>query len=108
FGEPPGRLDPKVRKLVLGAEEPITVRPADLLEPLLDRARKDLRKAGIKSDSRDDLLSFILFPVAALRFLRGEGGDEKAEKRKTARQEETAPPVPPGSAEYDVEVDGEV
>ena len=105
FGEPPGKLDPAVRKLVLRDEEPITVRPADLLDPLLDRARKDLKKAGVKSDSPDALLSFILFPVAALRFLRGEGGEEKIEARKAARKEVAAPA--PAAAEYRVEVDGE-
>jgi pyruvate carboxylase subunit B len=106
FGEAPGKLDPKVRKLVIKDEEPITVRPADLLDPLLDRARKDLRKAGIKSDSPDDLLSFILFPVAALRFLRGEGGAEKIEARKAARKEPA--PTPMAAGEYEVDVDGEV
>jgi pyruvate carboxylase subunit B len=105
FGEPPGKLDAQVRKLVLRDEEPITVRPADLIDPLLERAGKDLRKAGIKSDSPDDLLSFILFPVAALRFLRGEGGEEKIEARKAAKKE--ASPPPPQGVEYRVEVDGE-
>ena len=106
FGEPPGKLDPKVRKLVLKDEEPITVRPADLLDPLLDRARKDLRKAGIRSESPEALLSFILFPVAALRFLRGEAGEEKIVARKAAKQE--PPPPAAGAGEYQVEVDGEV
>jgi pyruvate carboxylase subunit B len=106
FGEPPGKLDQAVRKLALGNEEPITVRPADLLDPLLDRAKKDLKKAGISSDSADDLLSFILFPVAALRFLRGEGGEEKIDKRKAARAE--APATATAGAEYSVDVDGEV
>ena len=105
FGEPPGKLDPAVRKRVLGSEEPITVRPADLIDPLLDRARKDLRKAAIKSESPDDLLSFILFPVAALRFLRGEGGEEKIEARKAAKKEQA--PLASVAAEYRVEVDGE-
>ena len=105
FGQPPGKLDPAIRKLVLGKEEPITVRPADLLEPVLERARKDLKKAGIKSDSPDDLLSFILFPVAALRFLRGEGGEEKIEARKAAKKDAAPPPTQAG--EYRVEVDGE-
>jgi len=105
FGEPPGKLDPGVRKLALGKEEPITVRPADLLDPLLERAKKDLKKAGIASDSPDDLLSFILFPVAALRFLRGEGGEEKIVARKAARAE--APAASAHAGEYRVEVDGE-
>jgi pyruvate carboxylase subunit B len=108
FGEPPGKLDPRVRKLAIKNEEPITVRPADLLDPLLDRARKDLRKAGIRSESPEALLSFILFPVAALRFLRGEGGEEKIEARKAARQEPAPPAVLGPGAEYQVEVDGEV
>ena len=111
FGEPPGKLDPAVRKLALGSEEPITVRPADLLDPLLDRAKKDLKKAGISSESPEDLLSFILFPVAALRFLRGEGGEEKIDKRRAARGSAEAGRVDAGGgggAEYSVEVDGEV
>jgi pyruvate carboxylase subunit B len=104
FGEPPGKVDPEIRKLTLGSEEPITVRPADLLDPLLDRAGQDLKKAGIKPDSPDDLLSFILFPVAALRFLRGEGGEEKIQARRAARKE---PAPSPQAGEYRVEVDGE-
>ncbi|HEV3233238.1 MAG TPA: pyruvate carboxylase subunit B [Candidatus Dormibacteraeota bacterium] len=110
FGEPPGKLDPKVRKLAIKDEEPITVRPADLLDPLVDRAKKDLRKAGIRSESPEALLSFILFPVAALRFLRGEGGEEKIEARKSRKQEQAAATGTgaAGGVEYQVEVDGEV
>ena len=103
FGEAPGKVDMDVRRLVMKDEEPITVRPADLLDPLLDKARKDLVKAGIKKPTDEDLLSFILFPVAALRFLRGEGGEEKIAERKKAKQ---APVENQGSA-YTVEVDGE-
>jgi len=105
YGQPPGPVDKSVARAVLRGEEPITVRPADLIDPMLDRARKDLRKAGIKSDSPDDLLSFVLFPVAALRFLRGEGGEEKIEQRKAAKREPA--PAPATAAEYRVEVDGE-
>jgi pyruvate carboxylase subunit B len=104
FGEAPGRVDPEVRRRVMKDQEPITVRPADLLDPLLDKARKDLGKAGIRKHSEEDLLSFILFPVAALRFLRGEGGEEKIEKRKKAKQ---APTGESAGAAYTVEVDGE-
>jgi pyruvate carboxylase subunit B len=105
FGEPPGPVDKQVLKLALGDEEPITVRPADLLDPLIDKARKDLRKAGVRRDTDEDLLSFILFPVAGLRFLRGEGGEEKIEQRKKAAQE-AAGAQGQGTA-YTVEVDGE-
>ncbi|MFN2464890.1 MAG: pyruvate carboxylase subunit B [Candidatus Dormibacteria bacterium] len=105
FGEPPGRVDPDVRRQVMKDQEPITVRPADLLDPLLDKARKDLAKAGIRKYTDEDLLSFVLFPVAALRFLRGEGGEEKIQQRKAARQ--PGPATDGQGAAYTVEVDGE-
>ncbi|HEY8741076.1 MAG TPA: pyruvate carboxylase subunit B [Candidatus Dormibacteraeota bacterium] len=104
FGEPPGRVDPGIRRKVMSDQEPITVRPADLLDPLVDKARKDLVKAGIRKHTEEDLLSFILFPVAALRFLRGEGGEEKIEQRKKAKQ---AAASDGQGAAYTVEVDGE-
>src|SRR2546423_11599344 len=33
YGRPPVPADHELRRLVLGREEPITIRPADLLEP---------------------------------------------------------------------------
>src|SRR5207249_1376526 len=63
FGAPPGPVDAAIRQLAIGTEEPVTVRPAELLEPALDRAAKDLRRAGVKTESPDDLLDFVLFPV---------------------------------------------
>jgi len=105
FGEPPAPVDAGLRRRIMRDSEPITVRPADLLDPQLERARKDLTKAGIAKFTDEDLLSFILFPVAALRFLRGEGGENRIQKRKEARQQVTAGDA--GGAAYTVEVDGE-
>ena len=105
YGQPPGKLDHSTRRHVMRDHEPITVRPADLLDPMLDKARKDLAKAVIGKHTDEDVLSFILFPVAALRFLRGEGGEEKIEKRRAARQQ--GAPADGGGAAYTVEVDGE-
>ena len=105
FGEPPAPVDVVLRRRIMRDSESITVRPADLLDPQLDRARRDLTKAGIAEFTDEDLLSFILFPVAALRFLRGEGGEDKIQKRTEARKQ-----VGAGEAEgaaYSVEVDGE-
>jgi pyruvate carboxylase subunit B len=112
FGAPPAGVDKNVRRLAIKDAEPISVRPAELLDPLLERARKDLRKAGVKTESPEDLLSFILFPVAGLRFLRGEGA-EKVEARRAKAAAETKPAAPvvtaaAGPGEYSVDVDGEV
>ncbi len=82
YGRSPGPIDPEVRKLVIGDEEPITVRPADLLEPELPRRRAELDELGIKY-SEEDLVSYALFPQVALEFFERR---DRAERPK----EETA------------------
>jgi pyruvate/oxaloacetate carboxyltransferase len=62
YGEPPGPISDEVKKKVLGKKEPITCRPADLLKPGLDEARKQLD--GLAT-SEDDVLSYALFPEIA-------------------------------------------
>ena len=55
-------------------EEIITCRPADLLEPELEKYRKEY--AGVaKSD--EDILSLALFPQVAPKFLAYRDGDHK-------------------------------
>ena len=39
YGRPPGPIDPAIQRLILGDDRPITSRPADGLEPELDKAR---------------------------------------------------------------------
>lgn len=62
YGEAPGPISDEIKKKVLGKKEPITCRPADLLKPGLDEARKELD--GVAT-SEDDLLSYALFPEIA-------------------------------------------
>jgi oxaloacetate decarboxylase alpha subunit len=72
YGEPPGPLNEEVKTKVLGKREPITCRPADLLEPGLEQARKDAE--GL-AHSDEDVLSFALFPdIAKEFFLARENG----------------------------------
>jgi len=42
YGEAPGKVDPEVRRIVNGREEPITCRPADLLEPAMAALRREM------------------------------------------------------------------
>ncbi len=66
YGRPPGPVDEDVRRKVIGDEEPVTVRPADLLPPGLDEAR---REAAPLAESEEDVLSYVLFPQQARKFL---------------------------------------
>ena len=52
YGKPPAPIDPKIKKKIIGDEQPITVRPADLLEPALDKIPEDV-KPNIKSEEED-------------------------------------------------------
>ncbi|OGP31988.1 MAG: oxaloacetate decarboxylase subunit alpha [Deltaproteobacteria bacterium GWC2_42_11] len=72
YGSPQGKIDRKVQKKAIGDEKPITCRPADLLEPELDKLTREL---GSKAKSIDDVLSYALFPNVALEYFeqRDEG-----------------------------------
>ena len=71
YGRPPGEINPAILKQVLGDEKPVTIRPADLLEPQLARARQEI--AG-DMEQEEDLLSYILFPNVALDFFKRRRG----------------------------------
>ena len=65
YGEPPGPISPEVKEKVLGKKEPITCRPADLLKPGLEKARKEI---GSLARNEEDVLSYALFPDIAKEF----------------------------------------
>jgi pyruvate/oxaloacetate carboxyltransferase len=75
YGEPPGPVSEEMKKKILGKNEPITCRPADLLKPGLDQARQE---AGHLATSEEDVLSYALFPeIAKDYFLWRDGRGEK-------------------------------
>ncbi len=138
FGRPPGPTDPEIQRLVIGHEEPITVRPADVLEPALEAARRRMERQGFVEAGEERLLEFVLFPGATAAMLRGdakverlgdepepppaaeslEDGGELNEPVGDAAAVPLGPPPPPPPApepepgaparEFSVEVDGEV
>lgn len=67
YGKPPGPIDDEIRKKIIGDEEVITGRPADLLEPGLEKGYAEVSQYIQKEE---DLLSYILFPPVALKYLR--------------------------------------
>jgi len=74
YGRPPGKIKEEIKKLILGDEEPINVRPADLLEPMLEKAKKELKEKGYL-EKEEDVVTYCLFPQVALEFfeLRRQG-----------------------------------
>ena len=76
YGTPPAPIDKAVFKKVLGDEEPIKGRYADTLEPIFDKTKKEL---GNLAKSDEDVLSYIVFPQVAEKFLKAR--KEKEEKK---------------------------
>ncbi len=65
YGKLPGKVNEEVRKLAIGDEEPITVRPADLIAPELEKYREETKDIA---KSEEDVLSYALFPQVAKKF----------------------------------------
>ncbi len=56
-----------IKKIIIGDEDPITCRPADLLEPQLEKSRSE---AAVYLENDEDLLSYTLFPQIAINFFQ--------------------------------------
>ncbi len=67
YGKTPADVSEELRKRVLNDKEPITCRPADLIEPELDRIRSEI---GRYIEQDEDVLTYALFPQQALTFFK--------------------------------------
>ncbi|AEG19025.1 sodium-extruding oxaloacetate decarboxylase subunit alpha [Methanobacterium paludis] len=105
YGKPPAPINPEIAKKIIGDEKPIDCRPADLLEPELEKFRKKGEEMGIIK-KEEDVLTYALYPAVAPKFLRGEVEEEELKApEKVSNSEYDVPPLPTA---YSVDVDGEV
>lgn len=65
YGKTPVDIAPEFREKIIGAEKPITSRPADALEPELDKLREEVKPWAIQDE---DVLSYALFEQVAVKF----------------------------------------
>ena len=75
YGLLPGKVNEEVRKLAIGDDEVITVRPADLLEPELEKYREETKDIA---KCEEDVLSYALFPQVAKKFFETRDAAPKA------------------------------
>ncbi|MDD3041651.1 MAG: sodium-extruding oxaloacetate decarboxylase subunit alpha [Methanosarcinaceae archaeon] len=104
YGRSPAPISPEIIGKIIGDEEPINCRPADLLKPEYEKRRKEAEELGI-AGSEEDVLTYILYPAIAPKFLKGEMEEEAlavVAPAPTAPQEYTLP------TEFKVTVDDEV
>jgi len=105
YGRPPAPINEEIAKQIIGDEERIMVRPADLLKPELEKYREEGEEKGIIK-KEEDVLTYALYPVVALKFLKGEVEEEPLKPPEEASNGNEEPSGLP--TEYSVDVDGEV
>ncbi|MEI7900012.1 MAG: pyruvate carboxylase subunit B, partial [bacterium] len=107
YGRPPASIDPKLATLILAGAKPVTVRPADLLPPLLPQAAKELDPKLIQAE--EDILSYCLFPEVALGYFKWRAlpagsrplspADAEIAAKTAPKAEAAAPVVSPQAAQ---------
>ncbi len=96
YGKLPGEVNEEVRKKCIGDAEVITCRPADLLQPELEKYREEAKDI-IRCE--EDVLSYALFPQVARKFMEARNNPKPAEAPKA----ETKPADPNAVRELYVE-----
>jgi pyruvate carboxylase subunit B len=86
YGKTAVPIDPEVQKKALKGyargEEPITCRPAEVLEPELENAKKDVEDL---TKEIDDVITYALYPITGKRFLKWKYGLEDPPPEVKAR-----------------------
>lgn len=79
YGKTPAAIPEAIAKKILGDEQPITCRPADLIPPELDNI-KNQAKAYIQQD--EDVLTYALFPQVGETFFKRRIEDKEKKENK--------------------------
>lgn len=101
YGRSPGPISDEIRRLIIGDEDVITARPADILEPMYEKMKAEGTAAGFIR-KEEDVLTYVLYPAIAPSFLKGE---RTAEAIPVKSQSKGSGLELPSSMQ--VEVDGE-
>ncbi|MEQ2355801.1 sodium-extruding oxaloacetate decarboxylase subunit alpha [Pseudoalteromonas piscicida] len=121
YGATPAQVDQALQLRVLGGAEPITCRPADLIEAELDSLQSELvatakeEQITLADEVIDDVLTYALFPQIGLKFLKNRNNPDAFEPKPTLvesqQQKAAAAPAKTKSSateRYSVKVDGKV
>lgn len=89
YGATPADVNQALQAQVLDGGEPITCRPADLLEPELQELAQALEKLAQDEgfelapgeQTVDDVLTYALFPQVGLKFLKNRGNPDAFEPK---------------------------
>lgn len=106
YGALPAPCNAALQARVLDGKDPITCRPADLLEPEMDRLAGELvtqaaaEGIGLAEGERtiDDVLTWALFPQVGMKFLKNRGNPAAFEPPPGVPESAPAPAPAPVAA----------
>jgi oxaloacetate decarboxylase alpha subunit len=116
YGAAPAPYNAELQARVLNGKEPISCRPADMLEPELEKLTTELRKQAQEKGIRlttgdneiDDVLTYALFPQIGLKFLENRANPDAFEPAPTLEDAQTmAAPKKSGPEVYTITVNGQ-
>jgi oxaloacetate decarboxylase alpha subunit len=117
YGEAPAPVNAELQARVLDGAEPITCRPADLIEAEVDKLTAELQQLADEKSIQladtevDDVLTYALFPQIGLKFLEHRNNPNAFEPAPTladAAPVAAAAPAAAGAEEvYTVTVSGQ-
>jgi len=90
YGQTVKPFNKEVQKKVIGDKEPITCRPADLIEPELAKIEKEIAEW---KQQDEDVLTYALFPQVALDFFKYRQAQQTGVDVNAADKENKAYPV---------------
>ncbi|MGI2175698.1 sodium-extruding oxaloacetate decarboxylase subunit alpha [Shewanella ulleungensis] len=111
YGATPAPVNAELQARVLKGEQPITCRPADLIEPELDKLRVELAQAAeeqgfsLAAELDDDVMTYALFNQIGLKFLKNRGNPDAFEPVPSADDLQVS--ADKGPQTYTVNVDGQ-
>ncbi|MCU7555058.1 sodium-extruding oxaloacetate decarboxylase subunit alpha [Alteromonas sp. ASW11-19] len=122
YGATAAPVNESLQARVLDGGEPITCRPADNIEPEMDKLSDELdglakeKTLSLADNKIDDVLTYALFPQIGLKFLENRGNPDAFEPAPDAESAASTQPAEQnvaktssaGCSRYDVSVDGKV
>jgi oxaloacetate decarboxylase (Na+ extruding) subunit alpha len=115
YGATPAPVNAELQARVLDGEQPITCRPADLLQPEVEHQTGELMRIAAEKGIRladdviDDVLTYALFPQIGIRFLANRDNPDAFEPLPDAMPPVQAAPgvtAATGPSVYSVRVNG--
>ncbi|APE31303.1 oxaloacetate decarboxylase subunit alpha [Halomonas aestuarii] len=99
YGAAPAPFNQELQARVLDGGEPITCRPADRLEPEMDKMTAELKEKAKAKGIRlaegereiDDVLTYALFPQIGLKFLQNRDNPDAFEPAPQAPDQQATP-----------------